>query len=77
MNVVNLLEMLKSSMRIIGPLAVFAVAIILCWSLIKWTKTLGQAMKELAESPFSFLFAMVVVAILMFVYFSYIDPYFR
>lgn len=77
MGVIELLETGKDFLRLLGPLAVFAVGILSVWGVIKWAKTLGRAMKELAESPFSLLFAIVVIAILFYFYFAYVDPLLR
>lgn len=77
MDILDLLETGKNFLRIIGPLAIFAVGIVTTWGIVKWAKTMGRAMKELAESPFSLMFAVVVVALLMFFYFAYVDPLLR
>lgn len=67
----------KNIINIIGPLAVLALAILTAWGILKWGKRLGSAFKDMAESPASFVFMIIVIALFLFIYFEYVNPLFN
>lgn len=61
-------------LKMVLPIATTILAIIIAWSIIKWGRTLGTALSDLAESPASFVFGLVIVAIFLYFLFKYVMP---
>lgn len=70
----QIIEQASKLITSFAPLAVFALAVLTAWGILKWLKKLGIAFKELSESPASFVFGIIVIVIFMWIYFSYIAP---
>lgn len=61
-------------LKLFAPLAIFAVGVLTAWGILKWTARLGKAFKELASSPFKFIFGLIVVILCFWIYFQYVQP---
>ena len=73
----DLVEKGTNILQMFAPIAVLALAIVTAWGVIKWGKRLLQAFMELASSPGSFIFALVIIALFLYTYFRYIEPLFN
>lgn len=63
-------------LEVFAPIAILGLAILTAWGVIKWGKRLGLAFMELSSNPASFVFALIVIALFMFIYFKHIQPLF-
>lgn len=70
----QIFEQALSLLKLFAPLAVGVIAILTAWGIIKWGKRLGEAFKGLSESPVSFMFGIIVVALFLYFFFKYVSP---
>lgn len=70
----DLINKAKDYLSLVGPILIFGIAIISTWSIIKWSKRVALASKEVFSSPFSVLFFLVILSLLGFFYFKYVSP---
>lgn len=72
----QIIEKGMSIIQIVGPIVVFAIAVLTAWGMIKWGKNMGLAFKEFAESPLNFVFAIIIIAAFLYMYFKLVVPLF-
>lgn len=71
------MELINSAKEILswfGPIASLGLAILLAFGIVKWAKRLGFAFLEMGKNPFTFIFMLIVIAIVMIMYFKFIHP---
>lgn len=71
---VDLLLNLTKLLQIIGPLIALFFAVFLAYKLIKGARNMKNWLSVIAESPVSFFFGLVVIALVIFIYFDTIRP---
>lgn len=64
----------KELLSWVGPIVSLAFAILLAYGMFKWGKRLGFAFLEMGKNPFSFVFMLLVIMIVMLAYLKYIHP---
>lgn len=73
---IELLQKGTSILQLFAPLAILALGLLTAWGIIKWSRRLGKAFIEMSSNPASFVFALIVIAIFLFIYFKHVEPLF-
>lgn len=61
-------------LKTFAPLAIFVMAVITAWGVVKWGTRLSEAFKGLFESPERIIFLLIVVGLFLWIYFDKIAP---
>ena len=70
----DLIVKAKEILSWFGPIASLGLAILLAYGMVKWAKRLGFAFLEMGKSPFTFIFMLIIITLVMIMYFKFIHP---
>lgn len=71
---VDLMNNILKMLNLIGPVVAVFFAIFLAYKLIKGAKNMKNWLSVIAESPLSFFFGLIVIALVIYFYFDMIKP---
>lgn len=74
---IQLINGFKGVLGIVLPLVVFALSIIVTFSILKWGSKLNMGIKYIFKNPFFIVFWITILGLLIYSYVAYIQPLFK
>jgi len=74
---VKVANQILNILKIFSPFLTLIITVVFAAGVIKWTKRVGSAFKEITSNPGSFLFWLIIVALTFWLFFKYLYPQFN